>query len=63
MLIDEVRKEFPFWGNYIIVHYLSCFTFWKHLVLITGGRILKQMDQQSDLSCQCLAYPAWAGSC
>lgn len=42
---------------------LVLFHLMKHLVPITGGMILKQMDQHSDLLWQCLAYPAWVGSC
>ena len=39
---------------------LSCLL--KTLVPITGGRILKHMDQRSDLLWHCLAYLAWVGS-
>lgn len=48
------------------LHHCSLFVLFhlmKHLVPITGGMILKQMDQRYDLLWQCLAYPAWGGSC
>lgn len=62
MLIDEVRKEFPF--RWII----SLFTTRAVLPPEVSGpdhgrQILQEMNQQSDPAWQRSAFPAWAGSC